>query len=190
MSHVYGDTDDLWITAMLLGWPGLELAGVTTSSGEGGMRAGLVSYALRLAGRWDVCAAAGGRRDPRRPEQDHLAPNHSVRCIARTCENRIFTHFANKGKRKSRSITPRPSLIEKELDSTARGNIGNRPVESLYVGIFVLSYSRGEVRAERQMGEGVVAGEGLPRQKGELGALQGHRRGRKRLLRPAHAPMC
>jgi hypothetical protein len=31
-------------------------------------------------------------------------------------------------------------------------------------------------------GEGVVAGEGLPRHKGELGALPGYRRGRKRLL--------
>ena len=31
-------------------------------------------------------------------------------------------------------------------------------------------------------GEGVVAGEGLPGHKGELGALPGYRRGRKRLL--------
>jgi hypothetical protein len=42
--------DHLCAIAMLLGWRGVELAGVTTSSEVGGMRAGLASYALRLAG--------------------------------------------------------------------------------------------------------------------------------------------
>jgi len=36
--------------------------------------------------------------------------------------------------------------------------------------------------APSDRGEGVVAGEGLPRHKGERGALQGHRGSRKRLL--------
>jgi purine nucleosidase len=58
-TDIGGDTDDLCAIAMLLGWPGVELAGVTTSSDEGGMRAGLASYALRLAGRGDVPVAAG-----------------------------------------------------------------------------------------------------------------------------------
>jgi len=55
---------------MLLGWPEIELAGVTTSSEEKGMRAALASYALGLAGRGDVPVAAGaegslgGYRDP------------------------------------------------------------------------------------------------------------------------------
>jgi purine nucleosidase len=53
------DTDDLCALAMLLGWPGAELVGVTTSTDPGGRRAGFVAYALELAGRSDVPFAAG-----------------------------------------------------------------------------------------------------------------------------------
>jgi inosine-uridine nucleoside N-ribohydrolase len=53
------DTDDLCALAMLLGWPGAELVGVTTSTDPGGVRAGFARYALRLAGREDVPVAAG-----------------------------------------------------------------------------------------------------------------------------------
>jgi purine nucleosidase len=53
------DPDDLCAIAMLLGWRGVELAGVTTSSDVGGMGAGLASYALRLARREEVAVAAG-----------------------------------------------------------------------------------------------------------------------------------
>jgi purine nucleosidase len=58
-TDIGGDTDDMCAIAMLLGWPEVELAGVTTSSDECGMRAGLASYALRLAEREDVPVAAG-----------------------------------------------------------------------------------------------------------------------------------
>lgn len=54
-----GDVDDLCAIAMLLGWPGVELAGITTSTEEGGVRAGLASYTLSLAGRNNVPVAAG-----------------------------------------------------------------------------------------------------------------------------------
>ncbi len=53
------DTDDLCALAMLLGWPDVELTGVTTSTDPGGVRAGMVAYALGLAGRDDVPVAAG-----------------------------------------------------------------------------------------------------------------------------------
>ena len=53
------DTDDLCALAMILGWPGAELVGVTTSTDPGGRRAGFVAYALGLAGRGDVPFAAG-----------------------------------------------------------------------------------------------------------------------------------
>jgi purine nucleosidase len=53
------DTDDFCALAMLLGWPGVELTGVTTSSDPGGQRAGFVHYALRRAGRPDVRVAPG-----------------------------------------------------------------------------------------------------------------------------------
>ena len=58
-TDIGGDPDDLCALAMLLGWPRVELAGVTTSTDEGGMRAGMASYALGLAGRGDVPVAAG-----------------------------------------------------------------------------------------------------------------------------------
>jgi inosine-uridine nucleoside N-ribohydrolase len=53
------DTDDLCALAMLLGWPGAELVGVTTCTDPGGRRAGWVRWALALAGRDDVGVAAG-----------------------------------------------------------------------------------------------------------------------------------
>jgi purine nucleosidase len=58
-TDIGGDTDDLCALAMLLGWPGADLVGVTTSSEEKGARAGLASYVLRLAGRGDVPVVAG-----------------------------------------------------------------------------------------------------------------------------------
>jgi purine nucleosidase len=53
------DTDDLCALAMLLGWPGAEVTGVTTVSDPGGIRAGMTAYALELAGRPGVPLAAG-----------------------------------------------------------------------------------------------------------------------------------
>ena len=53
------DTDDLCALAMLLGWPGAELVGVTTSIDPDGRRAGFVEYALSLAGRAGIPVAAG-----------------------------------------------------------------------------------------------------------------------------------
>jgi purine nucleosidase len=53
------DTDDLCALAMLLGWPGAELTGVTTNTDPGGLRAGMTHVALRLAGREDVPVRAG-----------------------------------------------------------------------------------------------------------------------------------
>jgi inosine-uridine nucleoside N-ribohydrolase len=53
------DTDDLCALAMLLGWPDVELTGVTTVNDPGGIRAGYVAYALELAGRGDIPVAAG-----------------------------------------------------------------------------------------------------------------------------------
>jgi purine nucleosidase len=53
------DTDDLCALAMLLGWPGTEVACVTTNTDPGGLRAGMTASALRLAGRADVPVVAG-----------------------------------------------------------------------------------------------------------------------------------
>lgn len=54
-----GDTDDACALAMILGWPGVDLLGVTTNLDIGGQRAGCATHVLRLAGRDDVPVAAG-----------------------------------------------------------------------------------------------------------------------------------
>jgi hypothetical protein len=58
-TDIGGDTDDLCALAMLLGWPDVELVGVSTCSDSGGLRAGLARYALRLAGQEGVPVVAG-----------------------------------------------------------------------------------------------------------------------------------
>jgi purine nucleosidase len=67
-----GDTDDACALAMLLGWPEVEITGITTVADPGGRRAAYVAHLLRLAGRDDIPLAAGaavsattlGRADP------------------------------------------------------------------------------------------------------------------------------
>jgi inosine-uridine nucleoside N-ribohydrolase len=46
-----GDPDDACALAMLLGWPDVEIVGITTSTDPGGRRAGYVRTLLELAGR-------------------------------------------------------------------------------------------------------------------------------------------
>lgn len=58
-TDIGGDPDDLCALTMLLGWPGVQLVGVTTSIDPDGMRAAYVKYVLGLLGRTDVPFAAG-----------------------------------------------------------------------------------------------------------------------------------
>lgn len=54
-----GDTDDACALAMLLGWPGVEVVGITTVADPGGRRAGYVAHCLELADRDDIPLEAG-----------------------------------------------------------------------------------------------------------------------------------
>jgi purine nucleosidase len=54
-----GDIDDACALAMLLGWPGVEIVGITTTADPGGRRAGYVAHCLELADRDDIPLAAG-----------------------------------------------------------------------------------------------------------------------------------
>lgn len=54
-----GDPDDACALALLLGWPGVEIVGITTTIDPGGRRASYVAHCLELAGRGDVPVAAG-----------------------------------------------------------------------------------------------------------------------------------
>ncbi|MDQ3766710.1 MAG: nucleoside hydrolase [Actinomycetota bacterium] len=53
------DTDDLCALAMLFGWEGAEVVGITTNTDPGGIRSGYTKYALALAGRQSVPVRAG-----------------------------------------------------------------------------------------------------------------------------------
>ncbi len=53
------DTDDLCALAMLLGWPDVDLTGITTVNDPEGIRAGYVAHALELASRSEIPLAAG-----------------------------------------------------------------------------------------------------------------------------------
>lgn len=54
-----GDPDDVCALAMLLGWPGVELTGITTTIDPGGWRAAYVEHCLALVGRAGVPVVAG-----------------------------------------------------------------------------------------------------------------------------------
>lgn len=57
-----GDPDDACALAMLLGWAGVQVLGITTSIDPGGQRAGYVAHCVGLAGRDDIPIAAGAER--------------------------------------------------------------------------------------------------------------------------------
>ncbi len=57
-----GDTDDACALAMLLGWPGVELVGITTVADADGLRAAYAEHVLGLAGRAGIPVAAGAGR--------------------------------------------------------------------------------------------------------------------------------
>ena len=54
-----GDPDDACALAMLLGWPDIDLVGITTTADREGRRAVYVAHCLALPGRDDIPVAAG-----------------------------------------------------------------------------------------------------------------------------------
>lgn len=58
-TDIGSDPDDACALAMLAGWPGVELTGVTTTIDPGGRRAGYAALCLELAGLGGVPVAAG-----------------------------------------------------------------------------------------------------------------------------------
>ncbi|HWB71705.1 MAG TPA: nucleoside hydrolase [Egibacteraceae bacterium] len=73
-----GDTDDACALAMLLGWPGAEVVGITTTADPGGERAGYVDSFLRLAGRDDIPVAAGASASLTTGMPMGALPDHDV----------------------------------------------------------------------------------------------------------------
>jgi inosine-uridine nucleoside N-ribohydrolase len=95
-SDLGGDPDDVCALALLLGWPGVELTGVTTTIDPGGWRAAYVEHCLRLAGRDDIPVAAGAE------------------CTLST--QRIATPITNDERYWPRHLAPRPSPPGAALD--------------------------------------------------------------------------
>ena len=54
-----GDPDDACALAMLLGWPEVEIVGITTTADPKARRAAYVAHCLKLAGRDDIPLASG-----------------------------------------------------------------------------------------------------------------------------------
>jgi purine nucleosidase len=54
-----GDPDDACALAMMLGWPGVEIVGITTTADPHGRRAGYLHHFLGVAGRPDIPVAVG-----------------------------------------------------------------------------------------------------------------------------------
>ncbi|MEJ7630855.1 MAG: nucleoside hydrolase [Nocardioidaceae bacterium] len=54
-----GDPDDACALAMVLGWPGLEVVGITTTADPDGRRAGYVAHVLAMLGCADIPLAVG-----------------------------------------------------------------------------------------------------------------------------------
>ncbi len=73
-----GDTDDAAALAMLLGWPGIELAAVTTVADPDGRRAGYVRSLLAMAGRDHVPVAAGAGRSLTTGGEMGSLPDHQT----------------------------------------------------------------------------------------------------------------
>jgi purine nucleosidase len=61
-TDIGSDPDDACALAMLLGRPGVEVVGLTTTVDPGGRRAGYAAYCLDLLGRGDVPVVAGSPR--------------------------------------------------------------------------------------------------------------------------------
>ena len=61
-TDIGGDPDDACALAMLLGWPGVELVGITTTADPGGIRAACARHCLSLADRGEIPVVAGAQR--------------------------------------------------------------------------------------------------------------------------------
>lgn len=57
-----GDPDDLCALVMLLGWPDIQITGITTTQDHDGQRAGHVRHVLKMLGRENIPVASGARQ--------------------------------------------------------------------------------------------------------------------------------
>ena len=71
-----GDPDDACALVMVLGWPGVELTGVTTTADPDGRRAGYARHLLSLLGAADVPVAAGAGRSSTTGRPMGALPEH------------------------------------------------------------------------------------------------------------------
>ncbi len=100
-----GDPDDACALAMLLGWPEVELTGITTTCDRAGLRAAYVRHLLDLAGRPDIPVAAGaevtlthqGIADPILDDERHWPRSLAGRPSAPGAALDLLTHNMHQG---------------------------------------------------------------------------------------------
>jgi purine nucleosidase len=73
-----GDTDDAAALAMLLGWPDIELVGITTTADPDGTRAGYVHHLLSMASRDQIPVAVGAAISSTTGEPMGAVPDHDA----------------------------------------------------------------------------------------------------------------
>jgi inosine-uridine nucleoside N-ribohydrolase len=95
-----GDSDDVCALAMLLGWPEVDVVGITTVLDVEGRRAGCVDEVLRLADRTEIPVAAGA-------------------ASTLGCPGDVWGDTANDSRYWRRPVIPRPSPPGAALDLLA-----------------------------------------------------------------------
>src|SRR5262249_44574449 len=84
-----GDTDDACALAMLLGWPAVDVVGVTTTIDPGGRRAGCVAELLEIAGsEWHP--GGGGCRGVPDDTADCMVSERRGRAVLATARPSAF----------------------------------------------------------------------------------------------------
>jgi len=128
-----GDTDDACALAMLLGWPEVEITGITTVADPGGRGAAYVAHLLRLAGRDDIPLAAGAevsattldRADPILDDERHWPANITPRPSPPGAALDLLEHSLDAGATLV-AIGPYTNLALLEI--TRSGSLARQPV--------------------------------------------------------------
>jgi inosine-uridine nucleoside N-ribohydrolase len=120
-----GDPDDVCALSMLLGWPDVEVVGITTVLDVEGRRAGCVAEVLRLAGRTEIPVAAGATSTISRPRD-------------------VWADTATDARYWRQPLTPRPSPPGAALDLLAASIVAEATVIAIgpYTNLALLETTR------------------------------------------------
>lgn len=113
-----GDLDDLCALAMLLKWPNVEVAGITSVTDNKGKRAGFIKYVLELTERNDIPVKAGA--------------DIALGCYRIKCGYQDERYWPASTPRVKNSIEEALELLKKSIEENAT-IIGIGPFTNLYL---------------------------------------------------------